>query len=236
MCGLGSYANKSEQKRKFPVVELLAGYPGTPYTWPVSLDVKKYLDEEIRTGRAPAMIAVMPQQNPAPPKDSECVNAVGGAQAATYLAEDVPDALAAQFRVRTDRRGWGVAGVSTGGFCAANLALNYPQRFSAAASLSGYFTAVTDNTTGDLYKGNAQARLDNSPQWTILHRKHLPLDFYVFSTVDSVEDQTAAATFAKAVARPDGVTLEMSPSGGHVDAAWVVVEPKMWDWFARTLA
>jgi enterochelin esterase-like enzyme len=231
----GSYSARTEKKRKFPVVELLSGYPGSPYAWPLSMKLKDYLDDEIRHGRAPAMVAVMPRQDPAPPRDSECVNAVGGAQAATYLGEDVPDAVASQFRVRTDRGGWGLMGVSTGGFCAANLALNYPHRFYAAASLSGYYTAITDDTTGDLYRGNAQVRMLNSPQWTIGHRKHPPLAFFVFAAMDSVEDQSWAVNFAKAVQPPDGITLELSPSGGHTRIGWMDVQPKAWDWFGRVL-
>lgn len=43
-------------------------------------------------------------------------------------------------------------GYSTGGFCAVNLAIRHPDQFSAAVSLSGYFHAVTDNSTGDIYK------------------------------------------------------------------------------------
>jgi enterochelin esterase-like enzyme len=233
----GSYNARSEKNRKYPVVELFSGYPGSPYAWPVSLNLKAVLDEEIRSGRAPAMIAVMPGQDPAHPKDSECVNdrTPGGAQAATWLGEDVPDAISSMYRTRSDRHGWGLMGLSTGGFCAANLALQYPQRFFAAVALSGYFNALTDNTTGDLYQGSAQARLDNSPQWSVTHRKHLPLDFYVFAAQDSVEDQASAVNFAKAVLPPDGVTLSLVPNGGHTSIAWKAIHPAVWDWLGQRL-
>lgn len=232
----GSYFSKSEKKRKYPVVELIAGYPGSPYSWVNSLKVKAFLDAEIRAGRAPAMIAVMPRQDPNYPQDSECVNAVGGAQAATYLGEDVPDAMAANFRVRTDRRNWALMGYSTGGFCAANLALQYPQRFSAVVSLSGYFTAITDNTTGDLYAGNAAARQANSPLWSVANRPHPPLAFFVFATMDNVDDANQAVTFAKAVKAPDGVRLVQAASGGHTSAAWRSVEAQAWDWLGKGIA
>ena len=76
-------------------------------------------------------------------------------------------AVTAQFRVRTDRAGWAILGTSTGGFCAANLAMRHPDRYAAAASLSGYFTAITDRTTGDLYRGDQKLRNENSPLWRL---------------------------------------------------------------------
>ncbi|WP_163509340.1 alpha/beta hydrolase [Fodinicola acaciae] len=232
----GSYFNKSERKRKYPVVELLAGYPGSPYAWVNTLGMKQYLDAEIKAGRAPAMIVVMPRQDPNYPQDSECVNAVGGAQAATYLGEDVPDAVAKLYRARTDRHSWALMGYSTGGFCAANLALLFPKRFSAAASLSGYFTAITDNTTGDLYRGNAAAQQANSPLWSVANRPHPPLSFFLFAAVDSVDDTNQAVTFSKAVKAPDGVRLTQAASGGHTRIGWNAVQPQAWDWLGNAIA
>jgi S-formylglutathione hydrolase FrmB len=44
--------------------------------------------------------------------------------------------------------GWGIAGYSAGGFCAANLALGYPRGYGAAAVMSGYFTPVDNINAG----------------------------------------------------------------------------------------
>ncbi|WP_163507133.1 alpha/beta hydrolase [Fodinicola acaciae] len=231
----GSYFHPDQAQRRFPVVMLLTGYPGTPRIWPDRLRLKEVLDRQIRTGRMPAVLAVMPRQDPDHPRDSECVDAVGGARAGTYLGEDVPDAVAARFRVRTDRDGWAVMGYSTGGFCAANLAIGHPRRFSKAISLSGYFTAITDASTGDLYHGDAAARRLNSPLWSVAHRPHAPLTFFVSAAKDHHGDLTAALAFAKAVRAPDGVTVALIATGGHSTAAWQNMAPHAFGWLGQHL-
>jgi hypothetical protein len=61
-------------------------------------------------------------------------------------------------------------GWSTGGFCAAKVLLRDPGKFHAAVSFGGYFDAITDTTTGDLFHNSVAAREDNSPRW--LYRQH----------------------------------------------------------------
>ena len=55
----------------------------------------------------------------------------------TFVAEELPELVARTFRVSTAREDTFVAGLSMGGFGAFKLALNHPERFAAAASLSG---------------------------------------------------------------------------------------------------
>ncbi|MCL6423287.1 esterase family protein [Brachybacterium sp. JHP9] len=55
----------------------------------------------------------------------------------TYIADELPQLLARTFRISTAREDTFVAGLSMGGFGAMKLALNRPDRFAAAASLSG---------------------------------------------------------------------------------------------------
>ena len=59
---------------------------------------------------------------------------------------------------------WAVLGYSTGGYCAAKLAMMYPYQFSAAVSMAGYYTAIKDNTTGNLYGGSTPSRTRTT--WT----------------------------------------------------------------------
>src|SRR5699024_11073532 len=60
-----------------------------------------------------------------------------GEQYWTFVAEELPQLIARTFRVSTAREDTFVAGLSMGGFGAFKLALNHPERFAAAASLSG---------------------------------------------------------------------------------------------------
>ena len=54
-----------------------------------------------------------------------------------YISHEVPAKVQQLFRVSTDRAKTFVAGLSMGGYGAFKLALNYPDHFAAAASLSG---------------------------------------------------------------------------------------------------
>lgn len=55
-------------------------------------------------------------------------------------------AIAGSYRVQ--ERGWGATEDSTGGYCAAKLAILDSDVFTAAVTLSGYFHTLRDSTTG----------------------------------------------------------------------------------------
>ncbi len=55
----------------------------------------------------------------------------------TYLTEELPHYLEGLLDLRPSRENTLIAGLSMGGYGAMKIALNYPQRFAAAASFSG---------------------------------------------------------------------------------------------------
>lgn len=67
---------------------------------------------------------------------------VHGARYWTFLSEELPDVVAAFFRVSDRREDTFVAGLSMGGYGALKWALRRPERFAAAASLSGALDVV----------------------------------------------------------------------------------------------
>ncbi len=182
----------------FGVVELFHGYPGHPHDWN-NLDIAKQLDDEIAAGRIPPLIAVMPRTYDT--TSTECVDATNGQQDATYLTQDVYDDVGNSLRVQRGRS-WATLGVSTGGFCAFNLALHHPERYSAAASLSGYFTAGQDPGTSRLYGGHgASNRNANSPIWWVTHRSPVAPSLYLFASAGDPSAVTAATAMASALRR-----------------------------------
>ncbi|GAA0904304.1 alpha/beta hydrolase family protein [Virgisporangium ochraceum] len=60
----------------------------------------------------------------------------------TFLSEELPDLVSQFFRVSTRREDTYVAGLSMGGYGAFKWALRQPERFAAAASMSGAVDAV----------------------------------------------------------------------------------------------
>ena len=71
------YFTAAGKKAQFPVIELLAGFPGGPDTWIHPLRIGPILDTEIAAGRMAPTIVVMPVQNVSAWQDSECVTTSG---------------------------------------------------------------------------------------------------------------------------------------------------------------
>ena len=65
-----------------------------------------------------------------------------GANYWTFISEELPQLARSFFPLATTREGNFVAGLSMGGYGAFKLALTYPDRFAAAASLSGVLDLV----------------------------------------------------------------------------------------------
>lgn len=231
----GAYFTAEGKHQRFPVVEFLAGFPGSPNSWLHSLALRHVLDEEIAAGRMAPTIAVLPTQNVSRWHDSECVNPGHGPQLDTYLGPDVHAALTRDFRANPSRSAWASIGYSTGGFCAVNLALRHPNLYAAAASLSGYFTPITDATTGHLYAGSRSRWLANNPQWLARHR---PADVALWIAASGGDQASTGAVqrFVRAARPPLHVTTAMLPSGGHNFAVWRTLEPAALDWLAAHLA
>ncbi|MYW01660.1 hypothetical protein GT354_25955 [Streptomyces sp. SID3343] len=225
-----------DSRARFPVIQLTSGFPGTPDTWLRRMKVHQMLAGLMEEGRMPPTIVVIAAQNPVEGRDSECVDAPGGARAETFLALDVPDVIAANFRTAPAPANWGVMGYSTGGFCAANLTLRHPERYGAAASLSGYFKAITDITTGDLYKGDDALRRANSPLHTIDAPRTAALRMYLFAAKGEGKSVRELREFAAKFRPTDSATIRVESSGGHNFGTWARGLPTAFEWLSHAIA
>ncbi len=229
------YFDRAYANRAFPVFELITGYPGTPHGWIGPLDVQQIADEEIAAGRAVPFVAVMPNSNYVPHHDGECINAVGGYQVETTLTVNLRRAMERDFRVSSDRSAWAVAGFSTGGFCALNIATRHPDMFAAAVSMSGYDRPYIDWTTGALFGHSTAARDANDPLWRLTH---LPAPNVALLLGNSRQDATShvvATELAAAARPPTRVDLLTLPRGGHNFHVWVAMEPVVFDWLSHII-
>jgi enterochelin esterase-like enzyme len=222
--------------RRFPVLEAFDGAPGSPTTWIKGLYMPTYLDREIDSGRMAPTVVVLPYQTSPGHLDSECVNAVGGPAIDTFLTTDVPDAIEHNFRVRSDSGAWATIGYSAGAFCAVNLAMRHPDRYAAAVSMSGYFTAYEDSTTGQLFGGSATAFNLNSPLWRLQHLPAPRLALYLAAAQDDTGVVAGLNGFVAAVRSPLSVTVVEPPVGGHSMALWRHLLAPAFDWISAHLA
>ena len=146
---------------RFPVVELFHGTPGTPLAWNNVLQINRLADTLIARHIIGPMILVMPSINGAGRDYQDCVNGPG-VNDETYLTKDVRTDLLAHYRVSNDPYEWGMSGYSSGGYCAANLALRHPGSYGAAALIEPYLRAA-DGPAATALKHSGPLETANSP-------------------------------------------------------------------------
>jgi putative tributyrin esterase len=108
-----------------PVLYLLHGLSDDCTIWERRTSIERYASER-------GIAVVMPEV-----RRSFYTDEAVGEKYWTFVSEELPQLLARTFRISTAREDTFVAGLSMGGFGAFKLALNHPERFAAAASLSG---------------------------------------------------------------------------------------------------
>ncbi|GLX04121.1 alpha/beta hydrolase-fold protein [Microbispora sp. NBRC 16548] len=221
--------------RRFPVILGLTGYPGDAENLVTRLDMPTLTATSILTHEIGPTVLVLMRPTVAPPRDTECVDVPGGPQVETYFTSDVPRAVAATFRVGTGAASWGVLGESTGGYCALKLTMRHPEAFSAAVSLSGYFHAPMDVTTGDLFGGNRRLRDENDLMWRLANLPAPPVSVLVASSRQGESDYRATTDFMAAVKAPMRASSLILPSGGHNFATWNRELPQALPWLAQQL-
>ncbi len=221
---------------RFPAAEVMTGYPGTDLNLVRRLRYPDVARSLVFAHRARPMVLVMLRPSVTFPRDTECTDVPDGPQALTFFAADVPAQIAHSFRVRPT--GWGAIGDSTGGYCAAKIAMTHSLVFSAAVSLSGYYFALHDATTGDLWGGSALIQHMNDLKWRLRHLPAPPVSLLIATshTERGYDGYSEARSFL-AVAKPPLVAdVLLSRQGGHNFATWRRELPPAMTWLSAKLA
>jgi putative tributyrin esterase len=108
-----------------PVLYLLHGLTDDDTAWTRYTSIERY-------AAAAGLAVVMPQVH-----RSFYADEARGLRFWTFLSEELPAVVAGFFRVSTRREDTFVAGLSMGGYGAMKWALRQPERFAAAATISG---------------------------------------------------------------------------------------------------
>jgi enterochelin esterase-like enzyme len=238
------YFQPAYQAYRFPVIELIHGQPGEPQDWVSVVGVTRDLGHLLADKHARPAVLVMPDANGGDQVSLQCLNQVGGPQDLTYLAVDLPGQLARTLRVQRPGPGWGVAGYSEGGYCAANMALRFPRGYGAAGVLSGYF-APFDNrlsATGppvSPFGGSNRLREQNTPldELQALSAATAVPRFWLGAGAADGQAVADAETFrAELLPRQRSVPLTLTPGGGHTMTTWRAELPPMLSWMTLRLA
>jgi S-formylglutathione hydrolase FrmB len=213
-------------KLKLPVIEMLAGVPGSPSDWTRAgfADRTARAFADAHNGLAP--IIVMPDANGSGSADTECVNSPRG-QAETYLTVDVPNFVRTSFGASTAPGSFAIAGLSAGGLCAIMLSLRHPALYPTFGDYSGLTSPTVgeivqpDDTTRALFAGSKAAYAAHDPL-ALLGAGHYPklAGWFEVGTADSAP--LAAQRTLIPLARKAQITtcaVEI-PGGGHDFDVW----------------
>jgi enterochelin esterase-like enzyme len=222
--------------RAFPVVEFLAGWRGYPRSWVSQLLLLDDLAKLEKTHQVVPFISVFPTVNVALPRDTECTDVPGSTKAFSWLADDVPTLVQQHFRVLPKATSWGAVGYSTGGYCAAKLVYLAPQRFHTAAVLSGYFDALKDDTTGDLWGGSRAVRNHNDLLWLTRHGTHPDADVLVFSSKQDTSSYGSTKQFLTLSRPPTRTFSLLADHGAHNLKVLRVALPEVLVWLSQHLS
>jgi enterochelin esterase-like enzyme len=244
------YFQKPYLHTRFPVIELLHGSPGNPQAWVDVMGVIPTFLSLLEVHPSDAAVLVMPDTDGGMQYGLQCLNDPGGIQDLTFVGLDVPDAVARIARVQPPGRAWGLAGYSEGGYCTANIALQYPSDWGAAGVMSGYFAPISSqvpagNKPGakpvqvDVFRGRPALRLLNSPQYYVTR---VPVDdllpaFWLAAGAEDRSDVTAAEDFRQLLeTRLANVPFVVIPGGGHQGSVWRAALVPMLSWMTPQLA
>ncbi|OUC99828.1 alpha/beta hydrolase [Streptomyces swartbergensis] len=213
------YDEPAYRHHKFPVVELLPGYPGSAKAWFGSLHVNEQLEPLMRDGQVAPFILVAPRTNLLAGVDTGCANIPGTVDADTWLSVDVPVMVMDNFRAESAPRGWAVAGYSAGAHCAAKLAVAHPDRYGAAVSLSGYNDPIGERDS--LAAQNPTLRAENNP-YLLLRKAPVPPRISLYLSGQPHDGYEAAIALEQAAKAPTTVHVVYIPrsAGGHTMALW----------------
>jgi enterochelin esterase-like enzyme len=235
------YFESQYKHHRFPVIELIHGQPGEPQDWINVVGVQVTLNALVKKGLAKPAVLVMPDANGGTNISLQCLNQAGGAQDLTYLAQDVPTAVSRMLRVQPPGIGWGVAGYSEGGFCAANMALRFRYRYGFAASMSGYFIPFNNKLaigTVNPFGNDRALRAKNTPldEVKLLAPGARMPQFWLGAGKGNKDDVANADYFWQELQlHQANVPLVLTPGTGHTMATWHVEVPPMLAWMTNGL-
>ncbi|MBB4893970.1 pimeloyl-ACP methyl ester carboxylesterase [Streptomyces olivoverticillatus] len=223
------YDEPAYRHTAFPVVLLLHGVPGSPQSWMEQGKMPGAYERLLKAGGTRPFILAVPIINPGG-VDTDCSD-VRDRKVATWLASDVPELVRSHFRTGRAPHSWGVLGISTGGFCAVKLPLQYPKVFGAGVGLDPDPLDGTGSTLSD-----PELRRRNSPTRLVRDSKADVGLFLATSRQDRVSPPRYIEEFQREAAG-SRVRLKtmLLATGGHNYGTWITLYPAAFGWLGEEL-
>lgn len=201
--------------RRYPVLYLLHGDPGDPGSW-VNLGAPQILDAGYAAHRLPEVLVVMPDGNDPAYTATQWANSYDGKARVEDALLELVSVVDSRYRTMADRRFRAVAGLSSGGFGAANVGARHPDVWGTAISFSGYFMAE-----GPVFGDDPSYARANSP--SLLVRDWPPARLVRYLLVVGADDGQYTRDSANFSRELDELAVPHQlkiVSGGHAAAVW----------------
>jgi enterochelin esterase-like enzyme len=244
------YFQAAYKTTRFPAIELLHGSPGQPASWINVMDVIPIYLGLLDARQATPAVLVMPDTDGGLQYSLQCLNNPHGIQDMTFVGKEVPDWVTRSLRVMPPGQAWGVAGYSEGGYCAANIGLQYAVRFGYVGSMSGYFELSNSQVPAggrlsgtpvnipDVFARYPKLALINTP-YKYVQRVPLGIQVPYFWLAAGGNDTwylRQAEVFRQyAMMRVPGIPLMIVKGGGHSASVWRAALGPMLQWMTPRL-
>ena len=209
----------------------LHGFPGGPQQF-TSLGMNDLVDRAAAARTMRHAIVIAPQINSPSTVDTECVNAPGGLQTETWLAEDVPEFARTHFRVAQGPGSWATFGFSYGGWCAAMTTVRHPDVFGAAIVMQGYFRPELTPGYQPFQPGSAAWQSYDLAR--IAQHTPPPVALWLLTSRNDPPSYAQATRLEHAARAPLSVTNNVI-TGGHRVEVWAPHVPEAFAWLGATL-
>jgi enterochelin esterase-like enzyme len=206
------------QSKRYPVLYLLHGSPGSARDWFAAGKADQSADTLIALGKIPGLILVLPDGNGRPGTTSEWGNSFDQRQLIeTYMVKYVD----AKYRTIPDAAHRGIGGLSMGGFGATNIGVHHPDVFGFVISLGGYYHAE-----GSIWGKNAAYMSQNSPADALPHNQQSwKLQFFLGAGTQDQPYYTDAIQFAHELGRLH-IAYQLDVEHGY--HSWTIWQTQMY--------
>lgn len=228
------YDQQVRAGHRFPVLEAFSGYPSDPRQWLSVMGLEHSLSSLAARRQIAETLVVMPTVELPPGTDTECVD--GGAAAAQverWVAEDVPAWVESALPVQRGSQAWAGIGLSTGGYCAAMVAMRHPGVYGAAISFAGYYRPEFESG----YQPFSRTSLEGQRYDLVRLARLAPPPVSLWALTSRADTLSYASTMAllQAARPPFSVRVETLLHAGHRTAVLKPWVPTALRWLAASL-
>ena len=179
-------------------------------------------------------LVVMPTVELPPGTDTECVDgAPAGPQVERWVAGDVPAWVEGALPVQRTPSGWASIGLSTGGYCAAMVAMLHPDVYGAALSFAGYYHPEFESGYRPFTHGSPQGQHYDLVR--LARRDPPPVAMWALTSEADTLSYASSRDLLRAARAPFALKVETLLHAGHRTAVLKPWVPTSLRWLAATL-